>query len=84
MNHTHGKRRVTRGRKTSLSRMAMFTRRSQEIHLLSKRGCRDSSAGPLEDYSMELPGHRGLGNGPAVRGLLALQRREDPNVFFPF
>jgi exonuclease III len=25
---------------------------------------------------------RGLGNGPAVRGLLALQKKEDPDILF--
>jgi hypothetical protein len=26
--------------------------------------------------------YRGLGNGPAVRGLLDVQKKEDPNVLF--
>lgn len=44
-----------------------------------KRGCEDSSAGPNEGHTWNC---RGLSNGPAVQGLLALQKQEDPDVLF--
>lgn len=35
--------------------------------------------GPNENFGLELPG---LGNGPAVRGLLDIQKKEDPDILF--
>lgn len=44
-----------------------------------KRGCSHSPASANEDRDMELSG---LGNAPAVRGLLDVQRSEDPDILF--